>query len=466
MTPATLNIPRVVVAGTQSGVGKTTVTLGLLDGLRRRGLSVQPFKVGPDFIDPGLHALAAGRTSRNLDPFLMKGPILREVFQSAVLLPKADAAVIEGMMGLFDGVSGGDELGSAAHVSKLLRSPVLLVADVSASARSLGALVEGFIRYDRNVDVAGLFLNNVGGEEHLRGLKKAVAACSRRVPVLGWLFRDGALVRQERHLGLVPAAERGLPREWLAALRRQMDRQTGWKELLAVCRSAPPLARVPATVFTEPAPARARIAVARDPAFCFYYQDNLDLLARSGAELVPFSPLEDGRLPKGTQGIYLGGGYPEVHAKALSRNRSMREQLLAASRAGMPIYGECGGLMYLGDSLTGLDGRRHRMVGALPLETRMEKSLKLAYVRARVRAPGWLLPEGTAFPGHIFHFSALTRRRPMAPVLRLNGAARGGTDGYRARRTMAGYVHTHFASVPELPAQFAREAGRYPEKGR
>lgn len=466
MTRASWNVPRVVVAGIQSGVGKTTVTLGLLDGLRRRGLSVQPFKVGPDFIDPGLHALAAGRASRNLDPFLLKEPVLREVFQSAVLLPKADAAVIEGMMGLFDGVSGGDELGSAAHVSKMLRSPVLLVADVSAIARSLGALIEGFIRYDRDVNVAGVFLNNVGGTEHLRGLKKALAACSRPVPVLGWLFRDSSLERAERHLGLVPAAERGLPGEWMAALRKQMDRQADWKKLLSVCRSAPPLARVPAAVFAASAPARARIAVARDAAFCFYYQDNLDLLARSGGELVPFSPMEDPRLPKGTAGIYLGGGYPEVHAKALARNRSMREQLLAASRAGMPIYGECGGLMYLAGSLTDLAGRRHPMVGALPLETRMESSLKLAYVRARVQASGWLLPKGTAFPGHLFHFSALTRRRPPAPVLRLHGAARAGTDGYRARRTMAGYVHLHFASVPELPARFVREAGLYSEKGR
>jgi cobyrinic acid a,c-diamide synthase len=457
------SLPRLVVGGTQSGAGKTTVTVGLLDGLRRRGFRVQPYKIGPDFIDPSLHELAAGRPSSNLDSFLFDDPTFLEVFQRAALSPRADVAVIEGMMGLFDGYSGGDERGSAAHAAKRLKAPVLLVADASAYARTLGAVVEGFLRYDPAVSVAGVFLNNVGGTEHLKVLEKALA---RRAPLLGWMFRDPLLRREERHLGLVPAAERRFSSDWLSALRRQMDRQVDWRRLLSACRAAPPLRRAKPRVFRPAKAARCRIAVARDAAFCFYYRENLDLLEQNGAELAPFSPLEDGRLPPSASGVYIGGGYPELHARALERNKALRARIRAASRAGMPIYGECGGLMYLGGTLTDAGGRRRAMVGALPLDTRMEDRLKLAYVRARVTSDGWILPKGAVFPGHIFHFSAMRKRGRLTAACRLEGAFRGGEDGYRVRRTMAGYLHAHFASAPALAANFAAEAERFAKVSR
>lgn len=454
-----LNIPRILVAGTHSGAGKTTVTLGLLDGLRRRGLAVQPFKAGPDFIDTGLHSLAAGRVSRNLDSFLLKEPALREVFQRAAR--NADAAVIEGVMGLFDGSSGGDGRGSSAEIARFFRCPVMLVLDVSAAARSAAAAAEGFRRFDPRIKIAGVFLNGVAGSGHLRMLRQALASLRPPLPVLGWLGRDPQLRREERHLGLVPAAERALPARWLRALRRQMDPQTDWKRLLGAARRALPLSEVQERIFRPRTKRRsARIAVARDAAFCFYYQDNLDLLAAQGAEIVPFSPLTDRRLPEGTSGVYLGGGYPELHARALAENRSMREAVRRAARRGMPVYGECGGLMYLARSLTDLAGRRHPMSGALPLETFMEERLKLAYVRAAALRTTWFAKAGDRFPGHIFHFSALRRRTPRA-LYRLRGSLRSETDGYARHGAVAGYLHVHFAAMPGLAGRFAAAAGAY-----
>jgi cobyrinic acid a,c-diamide synthase len=465
-------IPRIVVAGTSSGAGKTTVACGLIGALRARGHVVQGFKVGPDYIDPSHHALASGRPGRNLDAFL-SGP---ELIAPLVRHGSAGAgiAVIEGVMGLFDGASGRGELASTAHVAKLLDAPVLLVIDASAMARSAAAIAHGFRTFDPDVDVAGVIFNKVGSDTHELLLREALEGSG--LPVLGALRRDDRVVTPERHLGLVPVAEReheaGIA---LAALADSIGRYADVEAILRLARAAPPL---PGPAWS-PAPGRAdaelaaagqtvagravagravaggtRIAIARGPAFSFHYEENLELLASAGAELAGFDPLVDESLPTGAGALLLAGGFPEVFGAQLAANAPLRAEIRAFAGSGRPVLAECGGLLYLSASLDG-----HEMCGALPARASMTGRLTLGYREAVAATATPWIEAGRAVRGHEFHYSrveALDASAGTAWKLRARSFERA--DGVVSGGVQAGYLHVHWAAEPELAQAFARAA--------
>jgi cobyrinic acid a,c-diamide synthase len=430
----------IVVAGTHSGVGKTSVTLGLIGALARRGLTVQPFKVGPDFIDPLHHTRAAGRASRNLDGWMLDPDANRACFARAST--GADAAAIEGVMGLFDGSEGRSDRGSTAEMAKLLGLPVVLVIDASAMARSAAALIHGFASFDPDLRIAGVILNNVGGEAHAEMIREAVAG---DVPILGAIPRAADLTVPERHLGLhLPDEARQDHAERLASL---VEAHVNLDKLLEAAhaeRPAPP----PAVGTPEPI---ARIGVARDEAFCFYYADNLELLEQAGAELVEFSPIAD-PLPADLDGLYIGGGYPELHAAGLAANTGARGAIREFATAGGPIYAECGGLMYLGETLELEDGA-HSLCGVLPFSTRMPAPLTLSYVE--VETTGGLFGAGGSARGHVFHHSEISGKPAVERRHRLQTTRGDETEeGYSAGNVLASYAHLHFGSAPDLASTF------------
>ncbi|MDI3317486.1 MAG: cobyrinate a,c-diamide synthase, partial [Bacillota bacterium] len=471
---APARLPRLLVAGTHSGAGKTTVTLGLIAALRRRGLRVQPFKVGPDYIDPGLHAVAAGRPSRNLDPWLTGREAMLGIFRRAAA--GADLALVEGVMGLHDGLGATGREGSTAEVAALLRAPVLLVADASGLSRSLAAVARGYRDLDPEVPLAGLFANRVGGAGHAALLREAVEELAG-LPLLGWLPPLPEVALPEAHLGLFPAPEQRELEAKLARLAAALEEATDLDRLLALARSAPALPEPavppgpagsqggPGTSAGRPAPQpgarRPRIAVALDEAFNFYYPEMFDLFEALGAEVVPFSPLRDRELPGGAGLLILGGGFPERHAEALSANRSMREAIRRFHEAGGAIYAECGGLMYLSRAI---DDRP--MVGLLPARTRMTGRLAgFGYRELELARPSLLGPAGLRLRGHEFHTSALAdplpeeaaayRMRPARPPRDSREAreAEARVEGYARGRLFASYVHVHFAGYPEVAAR-------------
>jgi cobyrinic acid a,c-diamide synthase len=455
-------IPALVVAGAASGVGKTTVTLGLLEALRRRGLVVQPFKVGPDFIDPGFHALVAGRPSYNLDGWLCsRESVCDTVARQAA---GADLALIEGMMGCFDGRGAASDEGSTAEVAKWLGAPVMLVVDAGAMARSAGAIVLGFERFDPDLDLAGVVFNRVAGEAHGQWLREAVAARCRAVP-LGFLPRRDSITLPERHLGLVTAAERVLSLSILDELGRAIEASVDVDRLLALARSdvEPEAAALRPPRASQGAPVRARIGVARDLAFQFYYPANLDLLQAAGAELVFWSPLVDAEVPD-VDALYLGGGYPEVHAGRLAANAPMREAVRAYAESGRPVYAECGGLLYLADALEDEAGVLHPMVGLLSTVGRLApKRLTLGYAEVEVTRPTPLGPAGTVVRGHEFHASRIDEvpdRVRRAYTIRASGGGPPRGEGYLIGETLMSYVHLHFGSNPAVADHLVRHAGR------
>ncbi len=457
-------MPRVfVVGGVGTGVGKTSVTLGLLEALRRRGLRVQAFKAGPDFIDPGLHERATGRPSYNLDGWMCgRERVLACVARHAA---DADVAVVEGVMGCFDGVEPTSEEGSTAELAKWLGAPVVLVLDAWAQARSAAAVVRGFEAFDPGLDVAGVIVNRVGGEAHGRLVLDAIRAGCHAV-ALGALALDESLTLPERHLGLVTAVEGALDAEKLRRLGAAVEASIDLDRLLSLARESPPLldlpgeGRSPSECLSErrgPALSRAvRIGVARDAAFQFYYAENLDLLREAGAELVFWSPLAEPEPPE-VDGLYLGGGYPELHAERLAENASARKAVRRLAEARRPIYAECGGLMYLAESLEDADGVAHPMVGLLPARVSMRpRRMALGYTEVAFTGETPLGPAGAAARGHEFHYSTLGPvPESVERVYRI--AQRRGehrAEGYLIGRTLMSYVHLHFASNPALARAF------------
>jgi len=460
-----MHVPRVVIAGTHSGAGKTSVTLGLVRALRRRGLTVQPFKAGPDFIDPGLHTAAVAtagappRISRNLDTWLLSPATVLELFARAA--EGADAAVIEGVMGLYDGVDGRSDSGSTAEVAKLLRAPVILVLDASGSVRSAAATAMGFLRYDPEVTMAGVIADRVGGSRHARWLQEALQTAG--VPLLGVLPWDDRLRLPERHLGLVPAAERSAD-DIIDALADAVEASVDVGALLRAARQAPPLV-VPGPVCFPPLPVAQTVSIglARDEAFSFYYQDGLELLESRGARLMPFSPMHDRNLPP-VDGLYLGGGFPELHARALSGNVTMRSQIKDAAVSGMPVYAECGGMMYLADALVDGRGEEYPMAGVIPVTARLQATMAaIGYVTLTAAADTLLLKKGEAVRGHEFHFSTVTPAGPMQFGLTSEGGRgiAGGRDGICTPTLLASYTHLHFASRPAMAERFVEACKRY-----
>ena len=455
--------PRLTIAGTHSGVGKTSIATALMAALTRRGLRVQPFKIGPDFIDPGFHRRASGRASRNLDGWMLSRETNVEILARAS--EHAEIAIIEGVMGLFDGADALTQTGSTAEMAKWLGSPVLLVIDASAMAGSAGALVHGFEDFDPDVRLAGVLCNRVGGSGHASLLREAMMARCRAKP-LGFLPQDARIALPERHLGLVMASE-SLSWEHLAEMANWIEANVDIDQLLAVAREqSRALETTRPSASRVSAERRARIGIARDDAFCFYYQDNLDLLQECGGELVEFSPIADGALPADLDGLYLGGGYPEIHAAQLSDNVSMRDAIVRFAKAGGPIYAECGGFMYLSEAIVDSDGREYQMAGLFPTRVRMQKQLAaIAYVEVEALADALWLRGGQRLRGHEFHYSTIDEMpASISRCLRLRAGGMTRDDGYAVGSVLGGYSHLHFRSSPDFASSFTDACLLYKEE--
>ena len=444
--------PTVVIAGVRSGVGKTTIATGIMGALTRRGYQVQPFKAGPDYIDPSYHHLACGVPSRNLDTWLLPHPTVLELFQKAS--SRRQVSVVEGVMGVFDGHSSLDEEGSTAQLAKLLGAPVILVADAAMVARSVAAEVLGYQQFDPDLRIAGVILNGVGGPRHLEFCQPQIEATTG-LPVLGYLPRRPEFEQPERHLGLIPTVEGTVARQWYDSLIAQVEETIDIDRILKLAEAGGAPMSEPQVYPMEPQPRRAIIAVAQDKAFNFYYQDSLDLLEAWGAEIAPFSPLEDESLPEGAGGLYLGGGFPELFAAELSENKTMHEAIRAAVGRRVPVYAECGGLMYLGRSLADFDGTPHPMVGLIPAVSAMSQTrLSLGYREVEACSDGPLLRQGQRVRGHEFHWSTLERQpEPGESVYRVMDQD-GRPDGFRAGSVWASYIHLHLGSNPALAPRF------------
>lgn len=450
--------PRLVIAGTSSGVGKTTATLAILAALRERGRRVQPFKAGPDFIDPSHHRAATGRPSRNLDGWMLGKDLNRSIFARAAA--DADISIIEGMMGLFDGSSPLNDIGSTAELAKQLQAPVILVVDGSAMARSAAAMVVGYARFDPLLRVAGVLFNRVGSEGHYQLLKAAVEQ-ETDVMAVGYLRPDPTLTIGERHLGLVMAIEQAdgkLYRQLAKAAADTVDLD----RLETLAKSCSPL-RLLSSSGVSNRSKTVRIGVAQDQAFCFYYPDNLECLESEGAELVPFSPLRDDGPPDDVGMLYFGGGYPELHGIALAANTSMKSAIRRFGEQGGTIYAECGGLMYLTEFIRDFNGRSHEMIGIFPAEAVMRKpGLTLGYRTVECSCRCILGDVGITARGHEFHYSTLVAGRTLryACALRDAGGISKGQDGLMSGNVLALYTHLHFVSQPTMAASLVDSAAR------
>lgn len=477
-----------MVAGERSGVGKTTVTLALLSYLQRQNRQVQSFKVGPDYIDPMFHRYVTGRACRNLDPVLTSEAYVQQCFDRHT--QTATHALVEGVMGLFDGAAGRKDFASTAHIARLLNVPILLVLNCSGMSHSIAAIAHGYRSLDPRLKFAGVVLNRVGSDRHLELLTAALDPLN--IPILGVLRRHDEITIPDRHLGLIPTAE-------LNSLNTIIDRLAhlgktcfDWAQLMPLLerqqaadkRQQAGEAEGAGQSTPHPTP-RIRIAIAQDPAFSFYYADNLDLLEALGAELLPWSPLHDRALPDGTQGLYFGGGFPEVFAAQLAANNPARQSVQAAIQMGVPTYAECGGLMYLCKSITNFDGQAFPMVGVLPTTAVMGQRLTLGYRRAIARQESLMLPNSAIVWGHEFHRSYLEvepktplfdvqnqaeeRLQPLAHALKGQPFLASGDnalskppiqEGWCRPNLHASYLHLHWGANPERPTRFLNFARR------
>jgi len=453
----------IVIAGITSGVGKTTVATGLMGTLRQRGLKVQPFKTGPDYIDPSYHTWVSGEPSRNLDSWLLSGDAVLELFGRA--MKGRDIAVIEGVMGLYDGHSSVNEEGSTAELAKLLGAPVILVVDSRKGARSLAAMVSGYKAFDAALNLGGVILNGIGSDDHLRLCREAIEHYTKTA-VLGYLPRRNNLSLPERHLGLIPTVEGPAGKEFLESLVEQCQATLDIPEILRLSEQAK-VPEVEPTLFPKtPKPPLARIAVAQDRAFSFYYQDSLDLLGAWGAEIVPFSPLQDRELPQGISGIYIGGGFPELYAADLAENKSIKDAIKMVAGRGMPVYAECGGLMYLGRSIKDLEGREYTMAGAIPISSQIDSPhLSLGYRTVKALGDGPLLRRGETVRGHEFHWSVLEKNADMPNAYSIidKGKRR---EGFHRRNLLASYIHLHLGSLPSMVGRFIENCQKFRQEGR
>lgn len=438
------SLPRVVIAAPASGHGKTTVATGLMAALRRSGHEVSGHKVGPDYIDPGYHALATGRPGRNLDAHLVGEDLLVPLLLHGAR--DADVAIVEGVMGLFDGQIGGRGFASTAHVAALTRTPVVLVVDASHASRSIGALVAGMHAFDPEVSVAGVIVNKVGSDRHAREVVDAID-----LPVLGVISRDDGIVAPSRHLGLVPMDERDDAAAALDRLSERIARAVDLDHLLAIARTAPDLDAEPWCPGITPVAGRPRIAIAGGRAFTFRYAETEELLRAAGAEVVSFDPLEDRHLPEGIDGLYLGGGFPEVHAAAIAANKPIRAAVREAVLDGMPTVAECAGLLYLCRSLDGAP-----MAGVLDADARMTGRLTLAYRQATSPADSVIAPAGTVSTGHEFHRTHVTPEHGLTAAWRYEDRE----QGFASATLHASYLHLHWAGAPHLAEAFVSAAAR------
>jgi cobyrinic acid a,c-diamide synthase len=463
--------PKLVIAGTTSGVGKTSITLGLARFFARQGLRVQTFKVGPDFLDPTYLALASGRTCYNLDGWMTSREYVCELFARATA--DADIALVEGVMGLFDGAAPCGLEGSTAEIAQWLGAPVLLAVNAHGAARSLAAIVQGFARFEPGVRVAGVIANQGGSERHLAWLSESLAGAAT-APLVGMMPRGSLPTLPSRHLGLVSAEQAGLSTEILDQLADACGRHLDVSAILELVHydrigehdNGGPVFAIEGKL-VPPYSRSLRVGIARDEAFHFYYPDNLEALSRAGIEWVPFSPLADARLPADLDGLYFGGGYPELYAARLADNATLLADIREFAAAGGLVYAECGGLMYLGRALTGLDGVRYPLAGVLPVETAMlEKFQVLGYAGVTWAADSLWGAAGESARGHEFHYSRITAQdaaadwRPAYTVCRRK--AEPALEGLCNGRILAGYVHLHWASRPQAIEHFITHCKKQP----
>ncbi len=476
--------PRIIIAGTHSGVGKTTIAIGIMSALVQRGYKVQPFKVGPDYIDPTYHTYVTGRASRNLDTWMMGEAGVKKSFLNSA--SSADISIIEGVMGLYDGFSGSDERGSTAHLAKLLATPVLLVVDGRSMARSAGALVLGYKNFDPGVNIMGVIVNNIASPRHLKYVKESIEKYAR-VKVIGHLFRNEHMKIKERHLGLIPEQEIRGGEDRYGFIRQMIEENVDIDEVVRiaeknkgrhVCLEEASFVRAGmvsegrASAKTECGltrrgkqasderqaglpllPTPITIGVARDKAFSFYYQDNLDLLENHGAKLVYFSPMSDISLPEGLDLLYIGGGFPEVFAKELSMNKKMLKDIKRFGGNGGHIYAECGGLMYLCEGIKTFDGKTHKMVGLVPRTAVMNnKRMALGYIKIKALKENILMPKGFSIKAHEFHWSSLdgNKRIDYAYTISKGDGIEEKKDGIIIRNILASYSHVHFGQDKRL----------------
>lgn len=450
-----IKLPRIVVAAVSSGGGKTTVVTGLLSALRQKGLKVQSYKVGPDYIDPGYHRLASGYPAHNLDSWLMPEDKLREIFIRTS--KEADISVVEGVMGLYDGGRSG--VSSTAEIAKLLDASVVLVIDAKSMGASAAAIALGFREYDPQVKLAGVILNRLGSDTHRLMIEKAMQEIG--IPVLGAIKRDDSLAMPERHLGLLPVEENQRELEAVEAIGRAVVSQTDLVSIIRLADKAGEMELADDSNAVTEDDKIVTIAVARDDAFSFYYPESLRILEKSGARIILFSPLKDKELPF-CDGVILGGGFPEMFAEALRCNYTMLESIKNAAESGMPIYSECGGFMYLTQAMIDFDGIEHPMAGVLPCRVQMNKKLQMVgYVSAEMNTDTVLGPKGTRLHGHEFHFSSEIiqekdcRDRAFTFTRMRNNAVYQA--GYAWKNVLGSYLHLHFAGCPEAADYFVEK---------
>lgn len=455
---------RLIIAAPASGTGKTSIALGLMRAFRNRGMAVQPFKAGPDYIDTAFHSQACSRPSRNLDIWMQEPSVLKALFSRNAA--GADICVIEGVMGLYDGLGHEFDNGSSAHLSRMLETPVIMVIDGRGVSTSAAALVKGFKELDPRVNLAGVIINRASGEKHYRLLQDAVESMTG-VRCYGYIENISSISLESRHLGLIPSVETEDLEEKLELLAKRLSETVDIEGLLAMAGNLPKIETKPFSVSENIDP--IRIGIAKDEAFNFYYEDNLDIMRDMGVEWVPFSPVHDGAIPENLGGIYIGGGFPEVFADRLSANRSMLYSVQRAAKAGMPIFAECGGFMYLMDSIKDFDGRNHPMCGVLKGTAAMTKRLqRFGYVTVELAADSILGLAGTQLKGHEFHRSLRENAdmacTPAYKVAKGSNPEESWACGVNTGNVLAAYAHIHWGSNLEAAKSFAKACCAYASK--
>ncbi|HSB56586.1 MAG TPA: cobyrinate a,c-diamide synthase [Nitrosopumilaceae archaeon] len=443
-----MKIPRIVLAGTSSGVGKTSITAAIIHGIKKRRYSVQTFKVGPDFIDPTYLSAVSGKPARNLDPWLMG---LKGVEKSFVNNSNSDFSVIEGVMGFYDGFSGDSNFSSTYHVAKILKTPVILVLDASKTARSIAATALGFTKFQKNSRISGFILNKIGSKKHENLCRQALS--SLNVPIVGVIPKNPNFIMESRHLGLIPVSEQRTLESKISNIAKTISGFIDIEKILQIGGKIPSLGSIPKEKNLKK---KTTIAVALDESFNFYYQDNLDALQKEGAKLEFFSPVSDLNVPD-CDGIYIGGGFPEVISDALEKNSKMRKNIRTLAESGIPIYAECGGLMYLTKSIE-YDSKKFKMVGLYDATTKMQKKLKLNYTKASIVKNCLIAKTTRTIQGHEFHFSELEsvpKDSKFAYDLSIGIGIKNQKDGLMQYNTLASYMHLHFA-LPGIARNFVQ----------
>lgn len=448
---------RLVIAGTDSGVGKTTVTIGIMSAFRKKGYTVQGFKCGPDYIDPAYHTAVTGRVSRNLDSWMLNRELLKEIVNQGSV--GADIAIIEGVMGFYDGKSPINNAGSTAEISMITKSPVVLVVNCASMARSAAAIVKGFQVFLEETNIVGVIANRVGGEGHYKIVKTAIEKeCG--IPVLGYLKGENGISIPERHLGLLPSVERGELEPFFDTLGNLVLETVDVDRLYELAEA--PQLELKEWQFSRKAEQSVRLAVARDAAFNFYYQENLELLEACGAKIVEFSPLNGEALPENVHGLYLGGGFPEEFAEELARQMEVKRSIQNAIRYGMPVLAECGGFMFLTEELVTTDGKHHEMAGIIPGTVEMQTKLEaLGYREMTGMGENFLLKGNLEAKGHEFHYSSFHPKRAIEHAYKTKGWGDFKPDGYMAGNLIAGYIHFHFGSCPQMASNWIKKCAEY-----